>query len=107
MKDGGATALPPLTEGELGAYLDGAGDAAALAAWDRRLDANPGQREEVERIRLAEAELVLSLDALLDEPVPGHLLALLGEDDDGPGQGGDSALADAGPLAGRRPPAAE
>lgn len=92
MKDGGLSALPPLTEGELEAYLDEDLEATARAALDRRLDANPDQREAVERIRIAEAELLVSLDCLLDEPVPDHLLALLA-DDDAPDQGGDTALA--------------
>lgn len=90
MKDGGPNALPPLTEGELGMYLDEGLDAAVRAALDRRLDANPDQRTEVERIRLAEADLVAGLDALLDDPVPDHLLALLAADDDaGAGQDGN------------------
>lgn len=80
MKDGGLSLLPPLTEGELGEYLDGEMDAGRRAALDGRLDANPDQRAEVERIRLAEAELMVCLDAMLDEPVPDRLLALLEED---------------------------
>ncbi len=69
--------LPPLTEGEIGLYLDDALDAGQRAALDRRLDANPDQRDEVERIRAAEAELLACLDAMLDDPVPARLLALL------------------------------
>ncbi|MFA7429673.1 MAG: hypothetical protein WCZ23_05930 [Rhodospirillaceae bacterium] len=82
MKDGGLHHLPPLTEGELAAYLDGDLEAGRRAALNRRLDANPVQRDEVERIRLAEAELLASLDAMLTEPVPAHLLALLDDLDE-------------------------
>lgn len=92
MEDGGLTALPPLTEREVAVYLDGDMDAATGAALDRRLDANPWQRAEVERIRLAEAELVVSLDTLLDEAVPDHLLALLAEEEPA-GLDGNAALA--------------
>lgn len=92
MKDGGLNPLPPLTEGELGAYLDEDLDAATRATLDRRLDANPDQREAVERIRLAEAELLVSLDTLLDDPLPDRLLALLAEDDE-TAQDGSAALA--------------
>lgn len=72
--------LPPLTEGELGLYLDDDLDAGQRAALDRRLDANPNQRAEVERIRAAEAELLVCLDAMLDDPVPARLLALLDDE---------------------------
>ncbi|KJS38539.1 MAG: hypothetical protein VR70_09685 [Rhodospirillaceae bacterium BRH_c57] len=74
------SALPPLTEGELGLYLDDDLDAGQRAALDRRLDANPDQRDKVERIRAAEAELLVCLDAMLDDPVPDHLMALLDDE---------------------------
>lgn len=83
MKDGGYWHLPPLTDDEVAAYLDENPDAALRAALDRRLDANPRQRVMIERIHMAEEDLRAQLDAMLDEPVPGHLLALL-DDSDGP-----------------------
>jgi hypothetical protein len=56
------------------AYADGELSAAQAQAVEARLAVDAEARDLVERLRQTRAELAVEMDALLDEPVPQHLI---------------------------------